>query len=65
MASQSREDEESREDEVETEEEWDEETEMEMDPMRLRIHGEAQVPKQNKEPTTEDEKYLIVPNKKE
>ena len=64
-ASQSRDDEESREDEMETEEERDEETEREMGPQRLRIHGEAQVPEQHKEPTTEDEKYLIVPSKKE
>ena len=58
--------EESREDEVETEEvSADAETERETGPRRLRIRGDAQVPEQNKEPATEEEKFLIVPNDKE
>ena len=64
MASQSRdEDEESREDETEVEEPRDEEAEREMAPKKLRIRGEAQVPEESKEPATEDEKPLLVPDK--
>jgi hypothetical protein len=47
----------------EEEESRDEEASTEMAPKKLRIHGEAQVPDECKEPATEDEKWLLVPGK--
>ena len=67
VASQSRdedEDEETREEEeTEVEEPRDEEAETDVVPKRLRIRGEACVPNEDKEPATEEEKWLLVPGK--
>nr|XP_051212419.1 uncharacterized protein LOC127330133 [Lolium perenne] len=43
----------------------DEEAEREMAPKKLRIRGEAQVPDERREPTSQDAKALIIPNEKD
>jgi hypothetical protein len=50
---------------MEEEQSRDEETEREMAPKKLQTRGEALVPEMSQEPTTEEAKSVIKPDKKE